>query len=449
MSFHHKFWKPFNKPFDFALKPFVGTINFLTRPRFIASQQPSQNFSRAEIKAISDQYQLESDITIEELTQKRLLEIEYLLTKNLKLKPRIAVEFEFTFRDEKGKPIRLLSSERKALDEILKEELPSFHASDKPVSPSADAEYKFDTKGEIPLMQLLNDISNFRKNFSRYQDEVFRKTGIIRPKLIIDDKPYQPEKGHLGVMHDNTTSMHVNVSLENEAGENIFYADREILEKAVSSLLDLQLPAFGLSPDKLGIDRIHKGSSSVDMISAGENSATGSYARFGKVVSAGTLSLASLISLIIADAGVALKSPVCFYALAGSALGALLLDKKISNASSSISFRTISKNKLMSMLQRYQKRPAKTASATRIENRLGRANQDPALLILNTLFPIYKSLKTDDASITVNITRENAIPATQEELLQHALSAEAELRELYGDELFERLLAQAVNDLLS
>lgn len=446
MVFHRPYLKPLNKPFELTLSPFVGTVNFLTKPRFLKSQKPLKNFSRSEIKEISNSSKNKSSLSIDELTKNRLFEIERLLIEKLKLKPRVAVEFEFTFRDKNGAPVKLVQKERDALDEILREELQSFQESDKSIKATADAEYKFDTKGKISLKQLLNDIDNFKKNLSRYQDEVSIKTGIKRPDLVIDDSPYQPQKGHLGIFHDNTTSLHVNISLEDVDGKNVFNTNPDSLKRAVASILNFQLPSLALSSDKEGMDRIHKGSSSTNTISAGENNDTGGFSRYSKVVSATTLSLSSVFSLIIANSGAALQSPVEFYSWSVPLLFALIADKKLNASSSSVSFRTKLSNEFKALLQKFQKRSAKTDSATRVENRLSSANQDPALAILNTLYPVYKTFQNDDSAGSLKLSEKKGIPQSPEDLLSHALSAEKELRELYGDELFDLLLSKAVDE---
>lgn len=436
MAFLNKYMKLLNTPMEAVLKPFVVATYVMSKPRFLFQQKTNNKLSREELKSISEARTELSDNKIKTLTRERLLHVEKLLIDELRLKPRIAVEYEFTFRDLEGKPVRLSKKEKVELDKILAEELPSFQESDKTYFSGSNYEYKFDTKGQFSVEQILIDLQNFKNNLGRYQSEVAMQTGINRPKLVIDETPYQPDKGHLGIFLDNTTSLHVNLSFEDANGNNFFAANRKSLQKSVASMLNFQLPSFALASDQSGLDRIDKGSSCVDMIKAAGNYSTGGAARFGKLWAASILAN-TVLALPLTD----------FYIWATPALVGLLLESKISGASSSVSYRTKSENKILAFIQRFSsKRAAKSASATRVENRLNAANQDPALSILNTIYPVYKALKGDKSKSQEKIRfKQQQIPVKPEILLNIALDAEEGLRELYGDELFEALFAKSIN----
>ena len=350
-----------------------------------------------------------------------------------------------------GKPVRLTKLEKACLDSILKRELPSFHESQK--NSGVMYEFKFDTKGTLPISQLVTDIKKFKENFSSYQNEFelvyqneFELVNKRRSyKLRIDDTPYQPDSGRHGILFTNTAKLHVNISFKDKDDKNIFAENRKLLENAVKSILEQQLPTLALLIDKPGLDRIHKGSASTDMIAARENTATGGVSKFSKLLNSGSLSIPAFAELILADSGAALESPITFYSLALMTLSALMFQRPLSQGNSSLSIRSSSDNSLFSLVQKLTKRSAKGKESTRIENRIIAGNQDPALAILTTLYPIYNVLKNKQSSIETGLGKDRLIPEKPVDLINHALSEETKLREIYGDQLFEKLLKRTID----
>lgn len=459
--------------------------HFLARPRYFRSQKAKSDPQQVlnTIRKLSQTEQPKSDQLKNEIHRKclqRIAEIEAEIKTDFGLKPRRAVEYEFSIRDSKNLPVRLRDQKKKAeLSEALKKQIPSLVRID--FRKSRDmVEVNFDTANDSQASSesLIKDILKFKLLLPQLIKEVY-SSGL---DVAIDESPLQSNL--TGYQSTDTGKLHVNLSFTDNSGANIFNVVPNFVNGNTGHLLDLQRASLAYSADKQGLARYREGRSCTSQISFGKNFATGGINRisqtggalfelFGKGL--GFLTIGGFTFVNNQAPIIELSDPkLLIYYLTGSYLLYLGNWARVcSKANASLSYREMPNSfklipkRLREILLKnnFMKRTPSSKEATRVEDRVHGGNVDPALAILNNLGAVHlclkqslKPIENDSGDVKnsfrigdkrfrfveTNQSQKKVMPISQkpEDLIAFAADHEAEMEAIYGKELLDLLKLQ-------
>jgi len=145
-----------------TLDRFERMLVYLNKPVFLF-KKPSKKYSRNELVNFSQPTTPRNNIC--SLARKRVSNILAQLYETYSIKPRIAIELEFTLRSNSGKPYKLTSVEFKALEALLKQKYPCLKRLD--YDGKYDLEAVFDSENSNPI-NLIDDVDSFKKEFTKH-----------------------------------------------------------------------------------------------------------------------------------------------------------------------------------------------------------------------------------------------------------------------------------------
>ena len=409
-----------------TLDRFERMLVYLNKPVFLF-KKPSKKYSRYELVNFSQPTTPRNNIC--SLARNRVNNILAQLDETYSIKPRIAIELEFTLRSNNGKPYKLTSVEFKALEALLKQKYPCLNRLD--YDGKYDLEAVFDSENSNPI-NLIDDVDSFKKEFTKHIDALKETdTGLFDGQnLSICLNPYQP---HISRFSSNTYGLHINLSLYKD-GKNIFASDEALLKNVASNILDVQGASFTLASRKPGIERISKGKTSPKWLGIGKNLSSGGVPVITSYVTAlgGFIPFAIINDVNSCNWGDLLAVPSF----------ALLFCALITSKNPSIAIRKLEKNPLFKWIP--SQRLIKSSNQSRLENRMPGADQSIALAVLSTLYPALVALETKNSTLSAN----RPFKQNPEELLSEVKNQGEELKKMYGEVLFFELYQNALKELL-
>ncbi len=455
--------------------------HFLARPRYIRSQKAKSDPQQVlnNIRRLSQAEQPKAQQLKDEIHKKslqRIAEIEAEIKTDFGLKSRRAVEYEFSIRDSKNRPIRLKDQKKKAeLTKLLKEQIPSLVRVD--FRKTRDmVEVNFDTANgdQINSKSLIEDILRFKILLPKLIEKIYGT------EVFIDESPLQ--RNLSGYQITNTGKLHINLSFTDNLGENIFNLLPNFVNGNTAHLLDLQRASLAYSTDKQGLERYKDGRSCTSQISYGKNFATGGTNR---ILQSGNALFNSGVAFFLFNMSPLVANSSNGIILAHYLMASIMLincnkTRIGSKANASLSYREmpntyelIPKRLREILLNNYiLKRTPASKEATRVEDRIHGGSVDPALAILNNLGSLSVCLKqslkaiennSNDVENSIQIgdrkfqfvetnqgqKKEMPISQKPEDLIAFAADHEADMEAIYGKELLDLLKLQFLENFYS
>lgn len=454
--------------------------HFLARPRYFRSQKAKSDPQQVlnNIRALSQAEQPKAQQLKDEIHKKslqRIAEIETEIKTNYGLKPRRAVEYEFSIRFKildslNNYPMRVPEKKQAEIIKRLKEQIPSLVRID--FRQTRDmVEVNFDTANDSQASSesLIKDILKFKLLLPQVIKEAYNSDFDV----AIDESPLQSNL--TGYQSTDTGKLHINLSFTDNSGENIFNLLPNFVNGNTGHLLDLQRASLAYSADKQGLARYREGRSCTSQVSYGKNYATGGVNRILQTKTALFNSGVGLFIFNMAPLANSLSNAnfLGYYLMASIMLGVCNRTRIHSKANASLSYREMP-NFYKYIPERIReiflsnflfKRTPIYRGATRVEDRIHGGNVDPALAVLNNLGALHlclkQSLKAIDENsqdvtnsiqigdrkfqfVETNQGQKKEMPISQkpEDLIAFAADHEADMEAIYGKELLDLLKLQ-------